>query len=292
MPTRPESEMLALIVGTAREDPRIRAVLLGGSRVDPDAAPDPLRDYDVAYFVTELAPFVDDPTWIDRFGPRIICQTPEAMGDPPPTGDGHFAYLMQLADGNRIDLSLFPLAMLPDYRPESLTTALLDKDALFPDLPPPSARDFLPTPPSPAAFADCCNEFWWVGTYVAKALWRDETFHARFLLEDPVRAQLMKMLDWWVGCETGFTAGIGKHGKHLRARVPAPWWTLLERTCGDARPETAWEALEAMGTLFEAAATSVAARVGGAYPHDDAARVRAYCAHLRALPRDAETIYG
>lgn len=31
---------------------------------------------------------------------------------------------------------------------------------------------------SAACFADCCNEFWWISTNVAKGLWREEILYA------------------------------------------------------------------------------------------------------------------
>lgn len=54
------------------------------------------------YSVTETQSFRRDPAWVNRFGERIILQLPEAMGNPPP----------QFGDGNRIDLSLYPLDCL------------------------------------------------------------------------------------------------------------------------------------------------------------------------------------
>jgi aminoglycoside 6-adenylyltransferase len=118
--------------------------------------------------VTDLNSFTADHSWIARFGELMILQMPEAMVDPPPMNDGHFAYLMQFTDGNRIDLTLFPLAKMHQFESESLSTMLLDKDGLFKELPPPSESDYLPKPPSAKTFADCCNEFWWGSTYVAK----------------------------------------------------------------------------------------------------------------------------
>lgn len=62
--------------------------------------------------------------------------------------------------GRRIDLTLFPIARLAEFQMESLSAMLLDEDGLVGTLPPPSARDFAPAPPTAARFADCCNAFW------------------------------------------------------------------------------------------------------------------------------------
>ncbi len=288
---RSEQEMLALILETAKSDDRIRAVMLNGSRVNPNAARDIFQDFDIVYFVTDLPSFTSDHTWIDRFGDMMILQMPEAMQDPPPMNDGHFGYLMQFTDGNRIDLTLFPLARLPEFERESLSVMLLDKDGIFEPLPPPSDSDYLPTPPTAKAFADCCNEFWWVAPYVAKGLWREEIVYAKYLLDDAVREQLMKMLTWHVGMQTQFTQGPGKFGKHLKRHLAPTHWAMLENTYSDASYERTWESLHTMCDLFRIVATSVAEHFRLAYPYGDDERVSAHLKHVQSLPRDATEIY-
>src|SRR5512139_3876860 len=109
---RSEQEMLDLILSTAQDDDRIRAVIMNGSRANPNAPRDIFQDYDIVYIVTDVAPFKHNYGWIDGFGSRIIMQMPEDIDDPPPANDGSWAYLMQFADGNRIDLTIFPIAKL------------------------------------------------------------------------------------------------------------------------------------------------------------------------------------
>jgi aminoglycoside 6-adenylyltransferase len=227
---RGEDEMLELLLSTAKEDERIRAVILNGSRVDPEARRDPFQDFDVVYLVSEVDSFRADPTWIDRFGERMILQMPEEMEEPPPTGDGSLVYLMQFADGNRIDLCLFPMSRIGELRRESLSRLLLDKDGVVEPFPPPSNADHLPTPPTAKAFSDCCNEFWWVCPYVAKGLWRREIVYAKYMLDRCVRDQLMRMLTWYVGMQSGFRASPGKFGKHLEQHLEPGLWRMLQAT--------------------------------------------------------------
>lgn len=92
---RNEQEMLSLITTIAEQDDRIRAVIMNGSRVNPAAKRDIFQDFDIVYFVTEIASFTADHTWINQFGEIMIVQMPEAMADPPPMNDGHFAYLFR-----------------------------------------------------------------------------------------------------------------------------------------------------------------------------------------------------
>ena len=112
---RSEQEMLELILSTAENDDRIRAVIMNGSRTNPNARRDVFQDFDIAYLVTDVDSFRNDHAWINRFGELMILQMPEAMKDPPPMNDERFSYLMQFTDGNRIDLTLFPIAKLHEF---------------------------------------------------------------------------------------------------------------------------------------------------------------------------------
>jgi aminoglycoside 6-adenylyltransferase len=198
---------------------------------------------------------------------------------------------MQFADGNRIDLSLVKMEDLREQELDGLSLLLLDKDGVFDPFPPPSERDYLPTPPTDKAFQDCCNEFWWVCPYVAKGLWRREIVYAKHMMDRYVRDQLMKMLDWYIGIETGFSQNPGKFGKYYQQYLDPETWALLLKTYADASYEHTWQALFNMGDLFRLAAQAVAAHFGFAYPQGDDDRVSTHLAYVRRLPRDAVEMY-
>lgn len=288
---RSEQEMYDLIVQIARADERIRAVMLNGSRANPRAKRDFFQDFDIVYFVRAVAPFKTEPGWIDRFGERMILQLPDEMGDAAHTHRYGYSYLMQFTDGNRIDLTLFPVEHLAALPADSLSVVLFDKDGLLGQLPAPDDRQYLPTPPSAAAFADCCNEFWWVCPYVAKGLWREEIIYAKTMMDNYLRDPLMTMLGWYVGIRTNFTHGPGKAGKALQDRLEPELWALLLQTYAGAESEPTWRALLAMGDLFRRVALAVAQPYGFVYPHGDDARVSAHLRHVRALPRHAQQMY-
>jgi aminoglycoside 6-adenylyltransferase len=287
---RSDKEMFDLILNFANQQDDIRAVILNGSRVNPEAKKDPFQDFDVACLVRNVAPFTKNPEIASYFGELMILQTPEDMGEPPPENDGHYAYLMQFKDGTRIDLSFYPLDRAASLTEDSLSLVLLDKDGLIPDLPPPSTRSYLPKPPDARSFHDCCNEFWWVSPYVAKGLWRDELTYARTMLEI-VREQLMRMLTWYVGVNTGFQQSSGKMGKYLKKYLAQEMWAMLEQTYVDALPDHTWDALLTMGELFRRVAKEVAGHFHFTYPEQDDRNVTNYLHHIRKLPIDAEAIY-
>jgi len=285
---RAEQEMMALILRVAEADDRVRAVAMNGSRTNPHVPRDIFQDYDVVYLVTEMAPFLRDPAWVDVFGERIMLQTPEAMAMFPPELGGRFSYLMLFTDGNRIDLTLVPIQEAHAYAGEdSLTRVLLDKDQCLPPLPPPTDTNYRVQPPSAAFFADCCNEFWWLSTYVAKGLWRKEILYAKKHLDQHLSEMLVTMLAWQVGIDTDFSVSVGKCGKYLQRYLAPACWQALLATYADASYDGTWSALWAACDLFRQTAQSVAAHFGYTYAQQDDDRVTAYLHHVHALAQDA-----
>ena len=220
----------------------------------------------------------------------MILQEPEDMGDPPADKDGHYTYLMQFKDGNRIDLSFDPPELFKSVLEDSLTGVLLDKDGILGSVPPSSDKDYLPKPPTEKQFRDCCNEFWWVSPYAAKGLWRGELTYAKHMQDDYVRAQLMKMLVWYFGSKTDFKKSPGKLGKYLKADIEPEIWSELEKTYSDADFDHIWESLFAMGSLFRKLAHSVAAHFGFQYNEQEDDNVTEYLQQIKRLPYDAKDI--
>ena len=290
---RSERQMFELILETAKDDERIRAVVMNGSRANPAAPRDLFQDFDIVYIVTDVAPFRKNLAWIERFGEMMILQMPDDMQETPPQ-EGPFAYLMQFMDGNRIDLGLFTLAQWKQQERDrdSLSILLLDKDGIIGEFPPASEASYLPKPPRAKEFADCCNEFWWVSPYVAKGLWRQEIVYAKCLHDGVLRnEQLVKMLRWHIGLKTDFKVNPGKLGKYFEQHLEPELWDLLLKTYSDASYENTWDALLAAADLFRRLAVPLAQHYGFEYPLADDQKVSAFLEHIRSLPRDAKAIY-
>jgi aminoglycoside 6-adenylyltransferase len=288
---RSDHEMLDLILGTAKQDDRIRAVIISGSRTNPDAPKDCFQDFDIIYVVTEMAPYVHNLEWIRRFGELMILQLPDEMDDPLSEESDGYCYLMQFTDGNRIDLTIYPLEKIDKMTWGGINLVLLDKDGYVSSLIRPGEKISIPKPPTAKAFADCTNEFWWLAPYVAKGLWREEITYARTMLDDHMRTQLTRMLSWYVGVKTEFTGDPGKLGKYLKNYLPEEWWQLLLNTYADAGIDHTWEALFTMTRLFRDSAKAVAEKFQFTYPEGDDQRVSAHLDQVRLLPKDAKEIY-
>jgi aminoglycoside 6-adenylyltransferase len=288
---RTEQEMLALIRAFATENEYIRAVIMNGSRANPNVPRDIFQDYDIVYVVTSLQSFVKDRSWIDRFGKLIMMQTPDEMGAEHSEPLHHFAFLMQFQDGNRIDLTFYESDHLPAWKRDSLSVLLLDKDGIIAPFDEPSNRDYLTIPPTASQFADCCNEFWWVSTYVAKGLWRRELAYAKYMYERPVRDMLIRMLQWHIGIETNFAVDSGKCGKYFERYLATDQWSAFVQTYADGDYEHMWQGLFTMCELFRESAKEVARYFGYPYNLGEDENVTAHLAHVRNLPADAEAIY-
>lgn len=287
---RSEQQMLDLILKVAHDDERIRAVIMNGSRVNPTVTRDIFQDYDIVYVVSSLDELVRERDWLHTFGDLIIQQTPDDMGVPPSANE-KFAFLMLFTDGNRIDLTLYRVNQLHQMKSDSLSLLLLDKDHIIEPLAPPCNQDYLTVPPTAKQYADCCNEFWWVSTYIAKGLWRRELAYAKYMYDRPVRDVLNLMLEWYIGIQTDFSVDPGKCGKYFEKYLEPRHWTAYVRTYPDADYEHIWNALFIMCDLFRETAMSIANHFAYDYPSDDDRRVTNYLQHVRAFPRDAAGVY-
>ncbi|HDR7471476.1 TPA: aminoglycoside 6-adenylyltransferase, partial [Bacillus toyonensis] len=286
---RTEKEMLDLIINTAKEDERIRAVIMNGSRVNPNVKKDCFQDYDIMYVVNDIQSFISNHNWIHRFGEIMIVQMPEEMSLIPADEDGKFPYLMQFMDGNRIDLTLVPVELIKKFvGKDSLSKLLLDKDNCLGEFPPASDKDYLVKKPTEKEFLDCCNEFWWCSTNVGKGLWREELTYAKGMLEGPMRDMLVVMLEWHIGMKTKFTANAGKFGKYFEQYVEKDVWEQFKRTFSNAEYENIWDSFFIMGNLFRKVANEIANTYEYQYPQDDDDKVTSYLKHVRKLPKDSK----
>lgn len=289
---RSEKEMMGLILNAAREDERIRAVIMNGSRVNPNVKRDCFQDYDIVYVVKDIQSFTSDHSWINRFGKIMIVQMPEESTLVSPEEDGRFPYLMQFIDGNRIDLTLVSVELIDEILGgDSLSVLLFDKDGAIEPFPPANDSDYCIKRPTAKEFADCCNEFWWCSTNVAKGLWREELPYVKGMLEGPIRNMLMQMLEWHIGIKTNFTVNAGKFGKYFEQYLEDDLWKQYIETFSNAEYENIWKSFFVMGDLFRETAIGIASYFSFEYPQGDDARVTSYLKHVRSLPKDSQTIY-
>lgn len=277
---RSETEMMGLILDTAKRDARIRAVILNGSRANPNAPKDRFQDYDIVYIVRDIASFRSNPGWIDGFGKRVMLQMPESMRDP--AEDGRIVYLMLFCDHTRIDLTLIPVE---NYERlignDSQSILLFDKDGLLAPFPPASDRDYWIKPPAKLDYESCCNNFFWCLQNVAKGIARDELPYAMRMINQVVYEELSCMISWAVGAQNGFAVSPGKFGKYFKRYMKSEDYAEYKRIYPDAEYGHIWDSLFAGIKLFCKTARAVAEHMGYVYNAEDDRNMTAYLQDMR-----------
>lgn len=289
---RTEQEMYGLIVGTAKADDRVRAVYMNGSRTNPNVPRDIFQDYDVVYVVTENKPFYEDKNWLKVFGERLYTQCPDELDKSvgmDANFDERYAWLMQLADGNRIDLTVRPVRC-SGVTDDKLCKILLDKDGILPDIPEPTDEDYRVKKPTAAEFYAACNNFWWCLNNVAKGLWREEVPYVIDMINHCIRPQVVKILSWKIGFDTDFTAGVGKSAKYMYKWLePAVWQRFLDTYSG-ADISAIWNSVFAMCGLMDEFAPEVAEKLCAEYDFTMAKNSRLWLEKVQKLPKNAKEI--
>lgn len=278
---------LDTILEVAKNDERIRAVYMNGSRTNPNVSEDEFRDYDIVYVVTDTESFINDKNWISAFGDLAICQEPDKIDQilgKSMDFTKSYAWLMLFKDGSRIDLTIQTKEIaLSAYTSDRLTVPLLDKDGILPPIPPPSDIDYWVRKPSEDEYMACCNEFWWCLNNVAKGITRDQLPYAMWMFNSPVRDMLHKMLDWYIGISTDFSVSVGYKGKYYKKYLPKNLYERYTKTYSDSDYSHLWEAVFTACDLFRDTALSVAGHLGYKYRADEDANMMAYLKSMKAV---------
>ncbi|MBO5207768.1 MAG: aminoglycoside 6-adenylyltransferase [Lachnospiraceae bacterium] len=284
---RTESEMFNLILTIAKEDDRILAVYMNGSRTNVNAPKDIFRDYDIVYVVKETKSFREDKTWIDRFGQRLFMQYPDEGFFATDSTEEFYGWLIQFADGNRLDLHVQTLeAACRDIDKDSLCEILLDKNGLLPKIPEASEQTYWVKKPSEEEFKAVCNEFWWCLDNVGKGLWREEIPYVQDMINMHIRPQLVKVLSWKAGILHDFRCSIGKSGKYLYRLISDEEWQRFLHTYAGYRVEDIWYATEEMCDLMDESAQWVAKNLDFDYNKEEADNCKRYLKYIKTLPKD------
>lgn len=288
---RNERKMYDLILNIAREDDRILAVYMNGSRANPNVPKDIFQDYDVVYVVKETKSFIADKKWIRKFGEILYMQYPDDSPFYPNAREDCYGWLMQFADGNRIDLHVqteeFMKRVIFDDR---LCKVLLDKAGILPEIPETTDEDFWVKKPTEQEYLAVCNEFWWCTNNIAKGLWREEFPYVQDMTNEIVRPQLQEMLSWKIGIQTDFSVSVGKSAKYMYRWLKKEEWEEYLSTWFACDINQAWEAVLRMCRLFEKTAKFVGEQLGFVYNETEGANAYGYLEQVRRLPKDAEEV--
>ena len=290
---RNETEMFDLILNVAKNDERIRAVYMNGSRTNQNARKDIFQDFDIVYVVRQTKPFYEDKKWIDIFGKRLFMQCLEAVDKGMGLEvdfDKCYGWLMQFEDGNRIDLRVIPVGEA-DVLSDKLCMILLDKDGMLPAIPEPTDEDYRIKQPGQDEFSACCNEFWWCLNNVAKGLWRKEIPYVHHMYYTGSHAQLIKLLNWKIGYETDFQISTGKASKYMKAYLSDEIWNRFLKTYISGNVEEIWNSAFHMCDLFQDVALELEDKWGLYYNQMEAKACYDFFRHVRTVPENAKAVF-
>lgn len=289
---RTEQQMFNLILNIAKNDERIRAVFMNGSRTNPNVIKDIFQDYDIVYVVEETGSFREQKNWIDQFGERLYMQYPEENSYYQNDVENCYGWLIQFTDGNRLDLHVCTLAhVIKEIEGDRLCRILLDKDKCLPNVLEETDEDYWIKKPTERQFFDTCNEYWWNLNNVAKGLWREEVPYVMDMLNYCVRPQLIRLIEWKIGFATDFTISIGKSGKYMYRWLQNQKWNAFLKTYPSGKVKDIWKSVFIMCDLFDDIAKDVSCNMNIKYNEIEANNSLKFLKDVHLLPKDAGKIY-
>lgn len=248
--------MIALLQLFFNQQDDLLVFLMNGSRVNKVIPDDKFKDFDVAFFTNNISKYIENPSFIAKyFGEILIMTEPYSQHNLElfqDESDGKkYNYLIQFADGNRIDMNFFDIEYLNDFiESDSLTKVIADKTTSITKEIIPSDKDYWLKEPSSEIVNECIKEFWWVFLYVLKNIARKQYLLAQKNLI-LTRDHLIQMLAWQVGFEYGFDKSYGKEFTDITNYLAPKQVQLLVRTFNTADTDGVLTALQIMKELEE-----------------------------------------
>ena len=280
---RTDNEIMDLIMNKARNDERIRAVVLWGSRADKDATHDRYCDFDVVYIVEDIRSFTRDISWLNYWGEMLILQMPNDWYKHryDYNGTGSFVYLMQFKDGTRIDLTLIEKKNIDELVQEKEPRTVLlnkDEDMQIGDITENTA--FLIKRPDAKEYFDTCNEFWWLSVNVAKGICREEFCFVKMFMEQYQMEMLHKMISWKIGIKHDFAVTTGKADKYFKRYLPDGEMSRIMNLYPSGDYNNIREKLFSMFDYFGELSEEVGNHFGFEVRREEAKNVRAHVEHM------------
>ena len=283
---RSKEEVMNSIYDMVDSDDNIRAAIINGSRVNPNIKPDLMQDYDVVLFLNHFDElhYKIKRKWIQGFGNLVIMQQNDFE-------DGSYIFLMQFQDGVRIDLRFCPLNLLDSVIEEdSLTQVLVDKDGIIGDVAEASDNTYWVQKPSELEWDKLLNEAWWIQTYVAKGIWRDELPLVKYMYDVILVGVIHKLLSWYIGEQHDWEVNVGKCGKFYKTLLSDELYMRFTDIYCNADYSQIWSKLEKSGRFIRLIGNNLADSLGYKYPELEDTNVTEYINRIRKTPRDSSSL--
>jgi aminoglycoside 6-adenylyltransferase len=254
------------VIVWAETQPKIRAILVVGSRARRNHPGDEWADLDLMLFVTDFTEYLARADWLEEIG-RVWVYLPHQ------TGDGDPERLVLFEGGYKADFIFYTLAelqrlgqlhTLPDVYRRGYYI-IVDKDGLAAQMSSPTFGPAAGVPPSVETFQLAVNTFWYGAVYVAKQIRRRELWIVKFR-DWTMKEGLLKMLEWHAHTLHGWDYDTWHDGRFLVEWTDVQTWEALQHAFGRFNALECWQTLLATMTLFRRLATETASRLDYSYP--------------------------
>ena len=285
---RNDKEVLKEIKNWGLTNQDVRTVILTSSRANPNGHVDLFSDYDIEVVVRNREKFLSNEEWLSAFGEILTLIWED--------NDEFSMRLVLYKDYVRIDFKMYELTYFKKHGEQielpgnwdNGYNLLVDKDGISSSFASPGYTAFIIKRPTTDEFSSVVNDFWWDITYVAKSLWRDEIYYAKFMLDNIIRfSYLQKMIEWNIGLRHNWQVTTNKHGRFFKQYLDAETWAELQTTFAGSEIEENWNALFATTQLFRQLATKIAAELNYSYPKKTDIEITAYLKKIKALDKNA-----
>jgi aminoglycoside 6-adenylyltransferase len=271
---------LEKLLGWARRDPDLRAVVLVGSWARQVRPADEWSDLDLLLIARHPQRYLAEIAWLDAIGETWFSFLErDAQSEP-------FERRVLFADGCDIDFIFcspesvqngFPGTPLPEILRRGWR-ALLDKDGLLEGLPVGgSNRPALPLPGA-LEFNAAVNDFWFHAAWTAKKLRRGELWTAKNCCDVYLKRLLLEMVTWQARATRGSDLDTWFSGRFLEQWADPRALQGLQNAFAHYAEADIWRALMASMALFDQLAGETAERLQCDYPAEDAAKMIAWVA--------------
>jgi aminoglycoside 6-adenylyltransferase len=254
------NDLLSNVIQWAKEEERVRALVLVGSRAQSQGTDD-LADFDIRIFTQNYEPYIHDDQWLSRFG-KVWLSIPEQYDEADEVVPTR---LVIYEDGIKVDFALYTMALLPKMRWIGGYRVLLDKEDVSAQI-----KNVLPDEtrvPNEEEFVSVCKEFWFEAYHVAKYLKRNELWLVKFR-DWSAKTFLLRMIEWNEQGRHNWNYQTYWMGTKMHEWMSPEIWENLHHTFAHFDRNDSWEALLKTIELFRTVALQIAPRMNFAYPKD------------------------
>jgi len=272
-------EVMNQVLEFARDDDTIRVVMLNGSRVNINAPVDIMQDYDIVFFVSgiENISYKLNRSWINQFGELVILQQNDFEDDS-------YIFLMQFKDGVRIDLRFCDIKRVNTIvKEDTLSKILMDKDNIVDQLSLPNDKIYLVKKPTEEEWDKLLNNMWWIQTYIAKGIWRDELPYVKYMYDVILIDGVRRLLSWYIGMQHEWNINVGKCGKWYKRLLENDLYSRYVSLYSSVEYEDVWNKLFKTGEFIRELGIELSTKLGYKYPMNDDTNVTEYITKIRMI---------